>query len=71
MLVIKMNYEIVDVKSDKKEKLYKLLQYALYDGVEWGNCDKKISKKALANTTYLVSVDDDDKIIVLCGWFYV
>ena len=27
-----MNYEIVNVKPNEKEKLYRLLQYALYDG---------------------------------------
>ena len=31
-VVIKLNYEIINVKQDEKEKLYKLLQYALYDG---------------------------------------
>ena len=34
-LVIKLNYEIIDVKQDEKEKLYKLLQYALYDGSQY------------------------------------
>ena len=29
--MIKLNYEIIDVKQEEKEKLYKLLQYALYD----------------------------------------
>ena len=27
-----MQYEIIDVKKEEKDKLYKLLQYALYDG---------------------------------------
>ena len=27
-----MNYEIVDVKQEEKDKLHKLLQYALNDG---------------------------------------
>ena len=26
-----MNYKIIDVKHQEKEKLYKLLQYSLYD----------------------------------------
>lgn len=30
-----MNYEIVEVKQEDKEKLYKLLQYALYDGSQY------------------------------------
>ena len=30
-----MNYEIIDVKQVEKEKLYKLLQYALYDGSQY------------------------------------
>ncbi len=33
--MIKFNYEIIDVKQDEKEKLYKLLQYALYDGSQY------------------------------------
>ena len=35
----------------------------LYDAVEWGSYDEKVSEKALANTMYSVSVYDDDKII--------
>ena len=35
----------------------------LYDLVGWGSYDKNISKKALDNTYYSVSVYDDDKII--------
>lgn len=35
----------------------------LYDAVGWGSYDEKVSKKALANTMYSVSVYDDDKII--------
>ena len=31
----KLNYEIIDVKQEEKEKLYKLLQYALYDGSQY------------------------------------
>ena len=33
--VIKMNYEIADVKQEDKDKLYKLLQYALYDSSQY------------------------------------
>lgn len=35
----------------------------LYDSVGWGAYDKKISKKALNNTYYSVSIYDDNKII--------
>lgn len=35
----------------------------LYDSVGWGSYDKKISKQALDNTFYSVSIYDDDKII--------
>ena len=35
----------------------------LYDSVGWGSYDENISKKALENTFYSVSVYDDDKII--------
>lgn len=30
-----MNYEIVNVKKEEKEKLYRLLQFALYDGSQY------------------------------------
>ena len=30
-----MNYEIVKVKDNEKDKLYRLLQYALYDGSQY------------------------------------
>ena len=35
----------------------------LYDSVGWGAYDEKISKIALDNTFYSVSVYDEDKII--------
>jgi len=35
----------------------------LYDAVGWGSYDEKVSKIALKNTIYSVSVYDDDKII--------
>ena len=35
----------------------------LYDAVNWGAHDDEITKKALDNTFYLVSIYDDDKII--------
>jgi predicted GNAT family N-acyltransferase len=35
----------------------------LYDSVGWGAYDEKISKKALDNTYYSISVYDEDKII--------
>lgn len=35
----------------------------LYDAVGWGCYDEKISKKAMSNTFYSVSIYDDDKII--------
>ena len=33
--VIKIKYEIIEVKQEDREKLYKLLQYALYDGSQY------------------------------------
>ncbi len=33
--MIKIDYEIIDVIKEEKEKLYKLLQYALYDGSQY------------------------------------
>ena len=35
----------------------------LYDSVGWGTYDRTISKRALDNTFYSVSIYDDDKII--------
>lgn len=35
----------------------------LYDSVGWGSYDKNISKKALENTFYSISVYDNDRII--------
>ena len=35
----------------------------LYDSVGWGAYDKKITKKAMENTCYSVSIYDDKKII--------
>lgn len=35
----------------------------LYDSVGWGAYDKTISKRALDNTFYSVSVYDDDNIV--------
>ena len=35
----------------------------LYDSVGWGSYDEEISKIALENTFYSISVYDDDKII--------
>ena len=35
----------------------------LYDSVNWGSYDKEITKIALDNTYYSVSVYDDNKII--------
>ena len=32
-----MNYEIVKVKDNERDKLYRLLQYALYDGSQYIN----------------------------------
>lgn len=36
---------------------------SLYDSVGWGAYDKEISKKALENTFYSISIYDDNKII--------
>ena len=43
--MFKLNYEIIDVKQEEKEKLYKLLQYALYDGSQY--IDNDISKDCI------------------------
>lgn len=36
---------------------------SLYDSVGWGAYDREISKKALENTFYSISIYDDNKII--------
>lgn len=51
MIIIKENVNNVDEFN------------LLYDLVGWGSYDNKISKKALSNTYYSVSIYDDDKII--------
>jgi len=51
MIIIKENI------NDVKEYNY------LFDAVGWGHYDEKVSKKALEQTTYSVSVYEEDKII--------
>lgn len=47
-----------------KENVNKIAEYNyLFDEVGWGSYEDKISKKALDNTIYSVSVYDDEKII--------
>lgn len=47
-----------------KENINNVEEYNfLYDAVGWGAYDKNISKKALENTNYSVSIYDDNKII--------
>lgn len=47
-----------------KENVNKVAEYNyLFDEVGWGSYEDKISKKALDNTIYSVSVYDDEKII--------
>ena len=47
-----------------KENVNKVAEYNyLFDKVGWGSYEDKISKKALDNTIYSVSVYDDEKII--------
>lgn len=40
-----MDYEIVEVKKEEKEKLYRLLQFALYDGSQY--IDNNIDENCL------------------------
>lgn len=47
-----------------KENVNNIEEYnLLYNLVGWGSYDKEISRKALANTYYSVSVYDENKII--------
>lgn len=50
------------IKIKENNKDIKEFNY-LYDSVGWGAYDDSITKKALDNTFYSVSVYDDDKII--------
>lgn len=50
---------IIFKENNKNIKEFNLL----YDSVGWGAYNEKISKKALDNTFYSISVYDDDKII--------
>lgn len=50
---------IVFKENNKNIKEFNLL----YDAIGWGAYDEKISKKALDNTFYSVSVYDEDRII--------
>ncbi len=50
------------IKIKENNKDIKEFNY-LYDSVGWGAYDNSITKKALDNTFYSVSVYDDDKII--------
>ena len=45
-----MNYEIVKVTLDEKDKLYKLLQYALYDGSQY--IDNDINEDCIFEYTW-------------------
>jgi len=47
-----------------KENINNVEEYnLLYDAVEWGSYDVEISKKALENTIYSVSIYDEEKIV--------
>ena len=47
-----------------KENINNVKEYNyLFDAVGWGSYEEKVSKKALNNTIYSVSVYDDEKII--------
>lgn len=59
---IKNESEIIMIRI--KENINNVDEFnLLYDSVGWGAYDKKISKKALNNTYYSVSIYDDNKII--------
>ena len=60
MLVINMNYEIVSVNMKDKEKLYQLLQYALYDGSQY--IDNDINEECIFEYRWFDNYfTDDDK----------
>jgi len=47
-----------------KENINNIEEYNyLYEEVGWGSCEYEVSKKALENTMYSVSIYDDEKIV--------
>ena len=55
-----MNYEIVSVNMKDKEKLYQLLQYALYDGSQY--IDNDINEECICEYRWFDNYfTDDDK----------
>lgn len=47
-----------------KENIQNITEFNyLYDAVGWGHYTDEVSKKALSNTLYSVSIYDDEKII--------
>ena len=53
-----MNYEIVRVKNNEKDKLYKLLQYALYDGSQY--IDNEINEECIFEYKWFDNYFTDD-----------
>lgn len=53
-----MNYEIVSVNSEEKDKLYKLLQYALYDGSQY--IDNEINEDCIFEYKWFNNYFTDD-----------
>ncbi len=53
-----MNYEIVKAKDNEKDKLYRLLQYALYDGSQY--IDNKIDDNCIFEYKWFNNYFTDD-----------
>ncbi len=53
-----MNYEIVKVKYNEKDKLYRLLQYALYDGSQY--IDNEINEECIFEYKWFNNYFTDD-----------
>lgn len=64
-----MKYEIVEVKQEDKEKLYKLLQYALYDGSQY--IDNDINNDCIFEFDNCFTDEDRSAYFIKSGKIYV
>lgn len=61
---IKLVKKMIELDVDSKENINNVKEFnLLYDLVGWGSYDDKISKRALENTFYSVSVYDNNNIV--------
>lgn len=62
--IIKIKKGLIKMNINYKENIQNVKEFNyLYDAVGWGHYTDEVSKKALSNTLYSVSIYDDKKII--------